>query len=371
MLARAAIGERRRRLGGRELARDPPDVGRGQAGFTGREFRRVGLQVRDQPRRGDIRPVADEIGVIQPLVHDHMRHRQRDRRVGARIGREPFMGIAGRVRQPDVEGDDLGPVADHAVDQALGVRVHEIGGLEDVRAEVEDVFGVGPVAGFDVRSPGRFQPHLLRGLADVGVVQDRVRAERVGKAIGRAAGAVAAILEHDLVQDAGVALGPGAVDHLAQLFGQDAGRLVVAEALPLALAARAGAQERGHDPVGIIDMEVAGIALRAQLAAGVGVLEVALELDDPAVLDHGDPAILDVAGHAGIGRGLPFFARDRGKVRAAKRLLHRHQPVTRQCGANSGGRRAELEKTAAVGGEFVVDTHRVAPCQRRAAGSCQ
>ncbi len=161
MLAGATIGEGGGRFRAGKLAGDARDVRGGNPGLLLRKLRRVRLQVILELGHGDIGPVRDELLIGQPFIENHMRHGERHCGIGARIRREPLIGPSRGVGHAHVKGDDFGFVTHHAIHAALRVGIHEIGRLQNVRSEIEDVLGVGPITGFDIRSPGGLQTDLL------------------------------------------------------------------------------------------------------------------------------------------------------------------------------------------------------------------
>ena len=173
-----------------------------------------------------------------------------------------------------------------------------------------------------------------------------------------AAGAIAPPLEDDLVEYFRLVLGVGAVDHLSQFLRQQRCGLGIGDTLPLALPPFAGAQQRRHDAVGVVDMQESGVALGAELAAGIGMIHVAFEFDDAAVLHIGHATVFDIAGETGVGYGLSLGACGGRKILAAQLLLHRYQSATGETG--SPGRRThgatDLHEIAA--GVFQTIAHR-------------
>ena len=76
-----------------------------------------------------VHPAAHEGAVVVPLADQDARHREQQRRLGARPGREPPVGHRRGVRQPRVDDADLGSAL-LGLDDPLGVGVEVVAGLE-------------------------------------------------------------------------------------------------------------------------------------------------------------------------------------------------------------------------------------------------
>ena len=80
----------------------------------------------------------DERAVVQALAHDHVHHRQGQRRVRSRAEHEDLVGLGGRLGLAHVHGDDVGAAPAGRGHVARGVRLAgQVGAPED------DEIGVG------------------------------------------------------------------------------------------------------------------------------------------------------------------------------------------------------------------------------------
>ena len=88
-------------------------------------------------------PGAHELAVVELLVEQHLDHRQQQRALGSRIGRQPHVRLRRRVRQPRIDDDQRRAVG-LAFDDALRVRVEVVAGFE-MRRQQQDRLRVGVV----------------------------------------------------------------------------------------------------------------------------------------------------------------------------------------------------------------------------------
>ena len=90
--------------------------------------------------------VREEIGPIGPLVEQPTNHPHRQRRVRARLQRQPFPGLARELAEPRVGGGDRAPAGGQAFGQAHRTVGRAVIGLEQIGADEQHepaVFQVG------------------------------------------------------------------------------------------------------------------------------------------------------------------------------------------------------------------------------------
>ena len=138
--AGAAVAHRGRRGRGRgELARDAADrLGGDRRGLLG-PLGRVALDLLPELFERYVGPVPEELGVVELLADDGVRHAERDGAVGARRGHVELVAVPSGVRHPHVEGHQFGAVLEATALDALRAGDVALVRLEHVRAEVQDV----------------------------------------------------------------------------------------------------------------------------------------------------------------------------------------------------------------------------------------
>ena len=306
-----------RRPGARDLARHRLDARRGHAALALGELRRVGridlaeraLEALELHRLArpllakvllPVDPAPDELAIPRAVAEHHVRHREQHRRLGPGPRGEPVVGHRRGVGQSRVDDAHLG--AGHlALDDALGVRVEVVAGLE-VRGQQQHearaaVVGRGPIGAVPERVAGAGGGRAHVGVAVVAV--DAPRVEDPLEVDQLVAGAPEVV--HDLFR-------PPLDERFADAAGDVVERLVPRHPLPLAVAALPGAAHRVQDPLGVGDLIQRRRALGAVAPAAAGVLGVALELLDAERL------LVDVGEQAAPGLAVEADRRDQRVV---------------------------------------------------------
>ncbi len=118
-----------------------PDLVGGEIGDRRRPFRRQVRYVSGELIEA-LRPLGDEGRVVEPLGDEHVDPRQEERRVGARLDRQPVVGLAGRGREARVHHDDAGTPS-----PGSGEILHDgvAGVLSDVAPDEGDALDVLPI----------------------------------------------------------------------------------------------------------------------------------------------------------------------------------------------------------------------------------
>ena len=266
------------------LARQGRDLGGRDAGLLLGPLRGVGLDEILQLGKPQ-HPPLHEFGVVQPLFEDHVDQGVVQGEVGARADHPVTVGLGGGDGNPRVDVGQFGAGrkrGHEAIDFFDGDGFEQVAAVEHYVPGVLVVdadLGVGEA---EQRTAGRVDRALAQGV--------------VGKVVGRADGL------HEGLAHVGGEVGPlGQGDTLAAVFlddrlelvGDGVQRLVPAGLAELARAALAGADQRGLQPLGVIEQRYPGRAPRAEAALDAGHLGVALDERHLAVLD-GD---LDRAAH--------------------------------------------------------------------------
>ncbi len=282
-------------------------------------------------------PAADELAVVPAGLNQRVRDREQDGGLGARVRRDPVIGVRGRVRQPRVEHDEGRPPL-LGLDDALGVGIEVVSGLQvaaheehDLRVRMVGTRAVGP------------HPEVVAGAsaaaADVRMGVVPVDAPGREDALGKSVLPGPANVVHHLVRTAVRDRGADARRDLPE-------RLIPSHPLPFPLAPLAGAPQRVQNPVGIGDLVEGGRTLRAVPPARPRVLRVALEFSDlerlpvdvreqtarglavEARRGHEHVPLLDAARGPGLAVQLdpiipPLFRRKRREVDAARARVER------------------------------------------------
>lgn len=223
--------------------------------------------------------VVDEV-VADQYMHDGQH--QGDIGAGERLD-EPVGRIGGH-RADGIDDHDLGTVGPGLLDEGpqMAVGKSGVGGPQDDELGETDIHGVGTPGG----AIGRRQTRPGGGPA-----------QRPGLAGGTEAGEETAIERRHLDESLGAGVKPGN-DGFASVLLNDLAQpdchhrqCLVPGGLPeLPGAFRPGTDQRVENPIGMVDTVEETVDLGAQLAPGVGVVEVATQLDSPAVLDGRHPS---------------------------------------------------------------------------------
>ncbi len=142
-------------------------------------------------------PAAHELAVVALLLDDEVGDREMHRRLGARLRRQPVIGVRGAVRQAGVDDDQLGAVL-LALEDALGVGVEVVPGLE-MRGDEVDHLGARVVGARAVDAAPELVAGARRRRADVGMRVVAVDPPGGEHPLGEAVLARAADVVHDLV----------------------------------------------------------------------------------------------------------------------------------------------------------------------------
>ena len=231
--------------------------------------------------------LLDERGVVQLLGKDDLGQRHVEEGVRARLDGDPQVGVDRARVVVRRDGDDARAVVAGLPDVVgvgdagrVGVeqRQHDVVGIEPgVGGEALDRIAVGEV-GAGVEVP------------DVGEDVELDAAEKRGQAVGRG--------EPDMAQVAAAGMGhqgAGAVllEDVDDLVGDLGRRLIPRDALPLALAALAGALHRVAQAVALVHRRRVDRALLAAAGVGVGGVRVDLRILGELLLAQHD-AVLHV-----------------------------------------------------------------------------
>ena len=262
---------------------------------------------------GPVPPAPHELAVVTAGLDQVVGDGQVDGGLAARLRRQPVVGVGGGVGQPGVQHDHL-RAAGPCLGDPLRVRVEVVPGLQ-VGADQVDDLGVRVVGAGPVDPHPELEPGPATAGAHVGVRVVAVDAPAGQHPLGVPVLAGPADVDHDLVV-------PLLGDRGADPGRERVQRLVPADPLPPAAAARAGAFHRVQDPVRVGDLVDRRRALGAVAPARAGMLGVALELAHlPGVSVHisqqaarglaveaggGDKHVVPLlAGRPGAGRTAP------------------------------------------------------------------
>ena len=335
-------------LRGRELARDPPDRLRPDVHGCGdllRGVRRDELTDARDVGGGDARRGDAGGGGTQPLVQDHVRHRQREDSFGPRRGGQPLVCAHPGERQPRSDVDEPGRrrVAASLERMGAGERVLIADGgkprLHEVGSERHDVAGAGKVVPRDRR----------RAEGDPVPLAQRLERERfVGEVPPTC---VLHPAPDQLSERAGLEArdedGSGAA-RLLHFGAEPRDRLVPRERLPPAVGA---ARHRVRDAVRVVE------PLERRLTAGAEPSLVERGLGIPLELDHASLAHLGVqsapggalAARGGVpGRDARNLLLGLNQVR--NEMLGRLGPdaARRECGRAAARGAQHLEEASAI-----------------------
>ena len=209
-----------------------------------------------------VAPLLDELVVVQVLVDDDVEHAQRQRRVGAGAQAQPVLGLRREPGELRVDNDQLAPAL-HRLDQP--VAQERIGIAHDrVATPVENALRSHPIliCLVAVLAELRHVGHPLVAHDDVAQRRARQHARVARQKAQRKVGAakvgvliVGNYLRHVTTgadhRDDG--LRATLLLELAHVLLDDVVRLVPADALPLVLAALAGALQRILEPAFMIN----------------------------------------------------------------------------------------------------------------------
>ena len=216
---------------------------------------------------------------------DGVPHRQRDRAVSAWERSEPLVTATGGVGQPNVKGDQLGPVSETSILDPRGKRHMPLVRLKRIGPEVEDVLGMLDVIEIPVTLPEIGQvgsPAISRAegpMAELGL-----GAVGVEKAFQCVLAPLPSLVKREL-------LGMAAVADSLQLGRDLIQGLVPTDTLPFALATGPDPLQRVQQSLGMVEMVQGGLATGTQVATAVRVVGVPLDLDQPTLLHvTDDPA---------------------------------------------------------------------------------
>ena len=255
-------------------------------------FDRIVLHARFQLVEA-VHPLGDEVLVVDALVDDDVEHAERQRAVGAGPELQVMRGAAGRPGIARIDRDDL-RAALHAVDdpvpvEGVGTAVRRILAPGDdhlgrhplriVVAPLQELRAVDHAEIAHDRLHGA-EPRRVAGLAGEAELAPVGAAEAVGEERDRPADIAAGALREDHRFGA-VLLADFLQPPLAGVEG-----LVPADRLEFAFAARAHALERPRDAVGVVHVLLEREHARARAALVPGIVLVALDAHELAVLDE-------------------------------------------------------------------------------------
>ena len=237
-------------------------------------------------------PAAHELPVVALLLDDVVGEGEVHGRLGARLRRQPVVGVRRAVRQAGVDDDELGAVL-LSLEDALGVGIEVVAGFE-MRGDEVDHLGAGVIGARAVDAAPELVAGARRRRADVGVRVVAIDTPRREHALGEAVLARAADVVHHLV------LAP-VTDRLRDPPGDVVERFLPGDLAPPAGAALAVALQGEQDAVGVLNLVERRRALGAVAAARAGVLGIAFELADLAglAIDVGEEAAGRLAVEAG------------------------------------------------------------------------
>ena len=286
-----------------------------------------------------IRPVHDEVFVVDLLLDDVAHPAEHERNVGARTDREPHVSALGFRNEARIDHDRL---------HALRAQRHD--GLAAARG----------VAVGRVRAPEHDRLHLRVGVVDfaalfvgdrgVGAAVHHVEGERAGQIALRAARFVEVrraegVCDARNAAERGVAaaarrdedrFGAVLVADLFHLRGDAVNRFLPADAAPLVFTALADADHRVLVAVRVIKGGNAREALRAERALAHRVFGVAFDLHDAAVAHVRENAAVVNAGAAAGLDDFRFACRSAGRGRGFGCMRGRNQAVGRCTTDRSG-----------------------------------
>ena len=275
MHAAAAHHDHRRR-GRRVAAGEGDDLLGRHAGGLGGARGRVVPHVRGQGVEAD-RVALDARAVPQPLGDDHVHHAEGQRGVAARAHDQRLVGLGGGLRLPDVDGDHVGaaPARRRHVAGGVGLR-GEVGAPQEdelrVRAHV--------LLGVRLQVTGEAEAEPAEAPADHRAAP-RLGAPEVGEAADEVAGDPRAVVGRRQAM-----AGPEP-DRLAARGAHPRGD-EVERLVPRRLSPRVGPAARAHQrvqqAVGVADDLARGLAALAEEALAVGVVGVAPQAHEAAVL---------------------------------------------------------------------------------------
>ncbi len=127
----------------REFARGNADQVRVDAGFRRRPFGGVRLDLGGELVEA-VAVFRDERLVVAALDHQHVHPREQQREIGARLDRQPVLGLAGRYREARIDDDDRNAPFDR-LGEFLHLRVVHV--LAEVRPDQDQAVGVLDVGG--------------------------------------------------------------------------------------------------------------------------------------------------------------------------------------------------------------------------------
>ena len=270
-----------RRPGVRQLARRDADRLGVEPRFLRRPLRRAVLDFGGELVEA-VAVLLDERTVVAVFGDEHVAPGEHQREIGAGPDRQPVLRLARRDREARIDDDD-GDASLDRLRELLHLRVVHV--LAQVLADqgeavrVRDVDGLGRAeAGAECQREADIAwPAALRerraGEIDRPPGLERVLDEELANAVVEHRDGLGAVLRLDLVHPLG-----------------DVGeRLVPGDRGPFLLAARAAADQRLLQAVGVVVRADGTGAARAQPAAALRIARIALELPELPVADMGEP----------------------------------------------------------------------------------
>ena len=261
-----------------------------------------------------LRVAREPVAILGALVQHGAHQPERERRVGARAGRDVLVAARGGVGAQRVDRDDVRAALLRREHVAPLVEIggEQVGAPQDHEVRVLEVLGIHA----DRAAVGGLQ----RGAGGRGA--DR-RAQARGAHRGEQARAHDPALHHALGAREVVRqhrLGAVPLDRRAQAGRRRLDRLVPADALEAPLALGADSPQRMDDPVGVVQRVEVAVDLGAERAVRERIRAIAAEADGAAVLDIDQPrAGVRAVQRAGPAHDRPHGASVRGPARRSMR----------------------------------------------------
>ncbi len=179
----AAVADGNARPPLRKLARDALNGRGGHVDLRGDLFGRV-VGKRRGPFREAVRALADEVGVVELLVDDDVRHRKREQTFGSGLDWQPLVGARSGLRQPRLRVHELAAYTGPSLTE-LAVRIDVVHRrqerLEQIRVERQQVVGVREVRNRQPRDAGHELHRLPERRRIERIVGDDVRCTEPGR----------------------------------------------------------------------------------------------------------------------------------------------------------------------------------------------